>query len=163
MSADLIVSTKAVPDNLKAILVGAAAWTRLEPQSVSGDPSPGLEMRVHDPLWMLARQWQFGEFRGEDAGTPFAVESNTLSRRVTAWQPGDLDNDAPAFPLPEHDPIDPVVEREPSSPDGPGLRQRAEAGSLLVTALDDVGFDAKDALLAACPLDASQRERCTRS
>ena len=155
MSADLIVSTKAVPDNLKAILVGAAAWTRLEPQSVSGDPSPGLEMRVHDPLWMLARQWQFGEFRGEDAGTPFAVESNTLSRRVTAWQPGDLDNAAPAFALPEHDPIDPLVEREPSSPDGPGLRQRAEAGSLLVTALDDVGFDAKDALLAACPLGVS--------
>ena len=26
--------------------------------------------RVHDPLWLLARQWQVGEFQGEDAGTP---------------------------------------------------------------------------------------------
>ena len=25
---------------------------------------------THDPLWLLARQWQTGEFQGEDAGTP---------------------------------------------------------------------------------------------
>ncbi|MEP6491824.1 MAG: hypothetical protein ABJF01_04060 [bacterium] len=155
MSSDILISTQTLPDNLKAIVFGPAAWTRLEPQSVSGDPTPGLEARVHDPLWMLARQWQFGEFRGDDAGTPFAVESTTQSRRVTAWQPGNLDNAAPAFPLPEHEPIDPVVEREPSAADGPGLRQRAEAGSLLLTALGEAGFDAKSALLAACPLDAS--------
>jgi len=155
VSSDILISARDVAKPLQAIARGPAAWVRLEPQSVSGDPGPGLEMRVHDPLWMLARQWQFGEFRGEDAGTPFAVESTTLSQRVTAWQPGNLDSDAAAFALPEHEPIDPVVEREPSSPQGPGLRQRAEAGSLLVTMLGDAGFDAKAALLAACPLDSS--------
>jgi hypothetical protein len=154
MSSEILISARALPESLKAIALGPAAWTRLEPQSVSGDPTPGLEMRVHDPLWMLARQWQFGEFRGEDAGTPFAVESSVRSQRVTAWQPGDLHNAAAALALPEHAPIDPVVEREPSSPGGPGLRQRAEAGSLLVTLLGDAGLDAKAALLAACPLDA---------
>lgn len=122
---------------------------------MSGDPSPGLEMRVHDPLWMLARQWQFGEFRGEDAGTPFAVESSTRSQRVTAWQPGNLDPAAPAFALPAHEPIDPMIEREPAAPEGPGLRQRAEAGSLLLAALADAGLDVKAALLTACALDAS--------
>ena len=25
---------------------------------------------MRDPLWMLTRQWQFGEFRGEDAASP---------------------------------------------------------------------------------------------
>ena len=25
-----------------------------------------LAMRIADPLWMLGRQWQFGEFYGED-------------------------------------------------------------------------------------------------
>ena len=29
----------------------------------------GLAARIHDPLWLLARQWQFGEFRGEDVGS----------------------------------------------------------------------------------------------
>lgn len=28
-----------------------------------------LAMTIHDPLWMLARQWQFGEFQGNDAGS----------------------------------------------------------------------------------------------
>ena len=100
MSSTFLISAESVADTLKAVTLGPAAWTRLEPQSVSGDPSPGLEMRVHDPLWMLCRQWQFGEFRGEDAGTPFAVESTTVSQQVTAWQPGNLDNAAAAFPLP---------------------------------------------------------------
>jgi hypothetical protein len=152
---EFIVSAISLPASLRAIALGSPAWTRLEPQSVSGDPSPGLEARVHDPLWMLARQWQFGELRGEDAGTPFAVESTVASERVTAWQPGDLDNAAAAFPLPALDPIDPVVEREPSTADGPGLRQRAEAGSLLLVALDEAGLDARASLLEACPLDVS--------
>lgn len=155
MSADFLVSAVSLPANLRALALGPAAWTRLEPQSVSGDPSPGLEARVHDPLWMLARQWQFGEFRGEDAGSPFAVQSTVSSNRVTAWQPGDLDNAASAFALPALEPIDPSVEREPSAQAGPGLRQRAEAGSLLLVALSEAGFDAKAGLLDACPLDVS--------
>jgi len=155
VSSDIQVSIKAIPDNLRAIARGPAAWTRLEPQSVSGDPSPGLEARVHDPLWMLSRQWQFGEFRGEDAGTPFAVHVGSTSERVTAWQPGTLQNDAPAFPMPVHEPLDPIVEREPPTLNGPGLRQRAEAGSLLVTSLADAGFDARIGLLDSCRLVAN--------
>lgn len=155
MSSEILISTMALPSTLQAVALGQAAWTRLEPQSVSGDPTPGLEARVHDPLWLLARQWQFGEFRGDDAGTPFAVAVQTESRRVTAWQPGNLDNAAAAFPLPEREPLDPRVEREPMVPGGPGLRQRAEAGSLLVTALLEAGVDAKAGLLSACPLDVN--------
>ncbi|MGH8480062.1 MAG: hypothetical protein ACREXK_10895 [Gammaproteobacteria bacterium] len=34
---------------------------------------PGLEARIHDPMWMLARQFQMGEFTGADAGSPIAV------------------------------------------------------------------------------------------
>ena len=25
---------------------------------------------MRDPLWFLTRQWQFGEFEGDDAGSP---------------------------------------------------------------------------------------------
>lgn len=31
-------------------------------------------MKVYDPLWMLSRQWQMGEFRGNDAGTAVSVK-----------------------------------------------------------------------------------------
>jgi hypothetical protein len=54
--------------------------------------------------------------------------------------------------LPEHEPLDPSVEREPPAKSGPGFRQRAEAGALLVTALAEEGFEARAALVAACPL-----------
>ena len=44
-----------VPAELTAaFLIEPPGWTRLEPQSVSGDPTPGMEARIHDPLWLLA-------------------------------------------------------------------------------------------------------------
>ncbi|QGY44860.1 hypothetical protein GM418_14640 [Maribellus comscasis] len=49
---------------------------RLEGRSRSGDDESGLEMRTADPLWMLGRQWQFGEFKGEDNGSPVSANAN---------------------------------------------------------------------------------------
>jgi hypothetical protein len=48
-------------------------WMRLEPRSRSNDLAAGIQARTADPLWMLARQWQTGEFDAEDAGSPIAV------------------------------------------------------------------------------------------
>ena len=56
-------------DELKAF----PAWLRLEPRCRSNDFARGLQARTADPLWMLARQWQTGEFQGEDAGSPLEV------------------------------------------------------------------------------------------
>src|SRR4051794_9158255 len=127
---------------------GTPSWTRLEPQSVSGDPRPGLEARVHDPLWLLCRQWQLGELEGEDAGSPVGVELATTSRLLTRWQAGDWQvaseqvaggRAAPVLPLAAGEPLEPVVEAEP----GPllGLRQRIEAGGIFVGALRDMELD----------------------
>src|SRR5262245_5593285 len=146
------VSVRAINPLLSAVTLTPPAWTRLEPQSITGDPTPGLEGRIHDPLWLLTRQWQSGEFQGEDAGTPFGVTAKTTSIRVSAWRPGSAKPDAPARPLPAGEPLDPSIEREPPARQGPGLRQRAEAASLLVTALAEQGFDACGALLQACAL-----------
>ena len=49
---------------------------RLEGRSRNGDDESGLEMRTADPLWMLGRQWQFGEFKGEDNGSPIGAHAN---------------------------------------------------------------------------------------
>lgn len=47
---------------------------RLEGRArTTGSDSNSLAMRVADPLWMLGRQWQFGEFQAEDNGSPTQV------------------------------------------------------------------------------------------
>jgi hypothetical protein len=46
----------------------------------------GLAARVHDPLWLLARQWQLGEFGGKDAGTPAVVQVAGTTTPVNAWR-----------------------------------------------------------------------------
>jgi hypothetical protein len=151
------MTVREIPTALQAFALGAsaAAFTRLEPQSVSGDPTPGLEARVHDPLWMLTRQWQLGEFHGEDAGTPIAVHVTTETIRARAWQPGDAAANHPVRVLEDDALLDPLVEREPTPAEGPGLRLRAESGAQLLDDLADAGISGvRDALLAACPLAA---------
>lgn len=37
---------------------------------------------IHDPVWMLTRQWQLGEFQGENASTPVRVEVSTSTREL---------------------------------------------------------------------------------
>ena len=120
-----------------SFLLQPPGWTRLEPQSVSGDPTPGLQARLHDPLWMLTRQWQFGEFSAEDAGSPVAVHVRSTTVPVTAWTPGG----GTAQPLPDGDLLEPSIEREPAQARGPALRVRAEAGSELLAQLADAGVD----------------------
>jgi len=41
-------------------------WNRLEGRPRTTDFDRALKAEVRDALWMLARQWQFGELRGED-------------------------------------------------------------------------------------------------
>src|SRR6266481_2983376 len=77
------------------------SWTRLEPQSVTGDPRPGLEARVHDPLWLVARQWQLGEFVGEDAGRPISVHVTSATGLVSRWQAGPWDDPNRPAPPPQ--------------------------------------------------------------
>jgi len=44
-------------------------FLRLEARTRARNFTDGLPMPTADPLWMLGRQWQFGEFQGEDNGS----------------------------------------------------------------------------------------------
>lgn len=126
------------------------SWTRLEPVSTTGDPKPGLEARVHDPLWLMGRQWQLGEFHGEDAGTPLAVRVVTNTVAVDRWSAG-FDGTAELL---QGDLLESWVEREPADGSAPGLRPRAESAAALLAALDDAGLSAhRSAFADSCPLD----------
>src|SRR3989442_10893854 len=76
-------------------------WSRLEPRSVGEDVATGYAARVHDALWLLARQWQVGEFHGEDAGTPIAARWRgrvaPATRYVAGPIPPNTQLNAPTF------------------------------------------------------------------
>lgn len=58
-------------------------WSRLEPRTRELTPAEGVQAQVGDPLWLLARQWQLGEFCGEDNGSPIWVRLRGDSARFT--------------------------------------------------------------------------------
>ena len=57
-------------DALPANRVSLPQWARLEARPRGTDLSQSLKAQVRDPLWLLCRQWQMGEFEGDDCGTP---------------------------------------------------------------------------------------------
>ena len=69
-------------------------WNRLEPLPQSTDLVPALQASIADPLWMIARQWQFLELAGEDAGTPIEVRVEAEAAPVTRYLAGALGADA---------------------------------------------------------------------
>ena len=154
--ADRFISAIDFKSRALVIARGSPSWTRLEPQSVTGDPRPGLEARVHDPLWLLCRQWQLGELEGDDAGSPLGVEISASTGSLSRWQAGDwkAEDPKPVFDLPDGRLLEPIVEDEPGAAAGPGLRQRAEAGGVFLAALDeDAREELHDAVLAHAGLE----------
>lgn len=66
---------------------GILFWNRLEPNPRSEDIEKALRAEIRDPLWMLSRQWQFGEFQGEDAGFAASISVNHLKAEVSHFYP----------------------------------------------------------------------------
>jgi hypothetical protein len=62
-------------------------WTRLEPRARGDSLAPSLQASVYDPAWMLARQWQLAEFRGQDAAFPVSVSYTVDVQPLTGYQP----------------------------------------------------------------------------
>ena len=63
-------------------------WNRIEPSSRDTTLSDPLQTQVRDPLWFLARQWQLGEFTGDDSGSPIQCSWSVVSAPLTGFRPG---------------------------------------------------------------------------
>lgn len=59
------------------------AWNRLEPRARDKEFDKELECGVHDALWMLTRQWQMGEFQGEDTGSAIYAKIKMQTTRLS--------------------------------------------------------------------------------
>ena len=105
------------------------SWFRLEPQPSAGDVDGGIAARVYDPLWLLARQWQVGEFQAEDGGTPvvarWRAQVAPLRRYHLGPIPAETQEKAPQFTGPEL-PLETFVEQQ--SVDLDELRLAVETG-----------------------------------
>ena len=113
---------------------------RYEPIPRDDDVDDGLAARVYDPLWLLCRQWQFGEFRGEDAGSIAAIETDVVTNRLDGWR-ADPDAAWQAYD-PMTEPLERLVEQEPASPaDDPRIRTQAGARLMRLLAVADLPRD----------------------
>ena len=64
-------------------------WWRLEARARDAELSDALEARIADPLWLLGRQWQFGEFAAVDGGTPVNARARLSVSKLGWYRPGD--------------------------------------------------------------------------
>ena len=133
-------------------------WNRLEPRPRSPEVQETVAARVRDPLWFLTRQWQFGEFQGEDAASPAWIQLRARTAPFTGWRPR-AQGVAPGPMQPIGAPLEELVETEGFTPD---LALQAEFGVFFGAMLTDRGLSAveRDGVLAAVrqdfPLDVSK-------
>lgn len=133
-------------------MASITSWTRLEPDSRDSEFEAGLQARFYDPLWALARQWQVGEFEGEDNGSPVTVRIRaevTPIDRVRLGSAGGSGGAVAHAYDPATEPLEVIVEREAvlragdgvAGPGGPNLHHRFESGLHFLRLLEHAGVD----------------------
>ncbi len=107
------------------------AWNRLEPRPRKQEFDQAIRAEVHDPVWMLARQWQFGEFKGEDTGSAIFAKIQIERTQLKHLQAGRSPGGIVAFDLDQ--PLEKMVE---SREFDLGFKGRVRAGSQFLKLLD---------------------------
>jgi hypothetical protein len=82
-------------------------WNRLEGRPRSHHFDRALRAEVRDALWMLTRQWQMGEFKADDAGSPMLARMCVSRTRLDRFQAGA----GPIEPFSLEVPLEATVER----------------------------------------------------
>ena len=121
------------------------SWMRLEPRSRDAEMNASLQARIYDPLWLLARQWQLGEFQGEDNGSPVIARWRAECAPLTRYHAGAIEANT-RVDAPNYDgsrmPLETLVERETVRPAADQasqpekLRLAAEAGQQFLRMLE---------------------------
>jgi hypothetical protein len=106
-----------VVENMSAAILERAnpaivTWERTEGRPRNLDNfDRALRAEVHDALWMLSRQWQMGEFKGEDAGSPALAKFHLESAALHKYRPDGAAQ--PVQPFDETVPLETKVEQRP--------------------------------------------------
>ena len=62
-------------------------WNRLDGRPRAENFDRALKAEVRDPLWMLCKQWQMGEFKGDDAASPVFAKVHIETTELNKYQP----------------------------------------------------------------------------
>jgi hypothetical protein len=120
-------------------------WIRLHPDSTDDTMVTSVQARIHDPLWLLGRQWQFGELRHDGGATPIDVRIEGTSSPLTRLRGGTAAAATGSVGIKAAQvPLETLVERE-TVPETAldNLRLRTEAGQHLVRMLRAAGLDGR--------------------
>jgi len=151
-------------------MASITSWMRLEPRSRNAEMNTSLQARIYDPLWLLARQWQLGEFQGEDNGSPVMARWRAEAARLTRYHSGAIAPntrvDAPSYDG-SRMPLETLVERETIRPatnqtaKPEKLRLAAEAGQQFLRMLNQqpLSRDYRDAFIRQYPFPALTTEQ----
>ena len=71
----------------RRLFPSVTTWNRLEARPRTANFDRALRAEVRDALWMLTKQWQMGEFRGSDAGSPVFAKLQMATTRLTKYRP----------------------------------------------------------------------------
>ncbi|MGZ0020384.1 hypothetical protein [Nitrosomonas sp. wSCUT-2] len=93
----------------KMLLPTVVLWNRLEGRPRTKNFTRALRAEIRDPLWMLCKQWQTGEFKGDDAGSPIFAKVHMATTELTKYQPGD----AAVQDFDRSAPLEAIVEQRP--------------------------------------------------
>lgn len=151
-------------------MASITSWMRLEPRSRNAEMDTSLQASIYDPLWLLARQWQLGEFQGEDNGSPVMARWRAEGARLSRYHSGPI---APKTGVNAQGydgsrmPLETLVEREtirpatnqPAKPEK--LRLAAEAGQQFLRMLNQqpLSRDYRDAFIRRYPFPALTTEQ----
>src|SRR5664279_742052 len=105
------------------------AWNRLESRPRHAEFDKVLEAGVYDALWMLTRQWQFGEFQGEDTGS--AIFSKIYMKTTAITQIKTANGDAQPF-----DDSIPLEERIENMPYKLDFKSKIDAAYVFLRCID---------------------------
>ena len=121
-------------------------WHRIELDTIDEARSEALDRTipapVYDPLWLLARQRQMGEWQGSDGGSIVDARITTRVDPIVTLSAHGATQDVRGVPL------EPFVEAERILP---GIRTRIRAGVQLVLSLAEANLDYRNALVLAFP------------
>ena len=93
----------------QTILPTVVLWNRLEGRPRRKDFDRALRAEVRDALWFLTKQWQVGEFRGDDAGSPVYARLLAEIEALKSFEPAVGD----PVPLDDSLPLETKVEQRP--------------------------------------------------
>jgi hypothetical protein len=121
-------------------------WIRLHPESADDTMVTSVQARIHDPLWLLGRQWQFGELQHDGGATPVDVRVEGTSAPLTRLRGGLAAASAAGSVSIKavQTPLEALVERETVSETGlDNVRLRTEAGLHLLRMLRTAGLESR--------------------